>query len=363
MKKHNGKRLNIFRSFFQTVPILLTFGIVIAFEGYNLYFPDINLDFGDIGSFIIAILICFATQLFVNTNPMLANTKSGIVAGTILTIEIMLFLLFAQYHLFSTFLIVIAIALFSSWLTKKIISVNKEKRLLTKSLKRWCENRSNSLVAYILCLVLLFPAGIGAYEEYYRSSLSSEGWAAFFEWYSESTKRKTDEEKEIISHEDKIAGLLEWDTLNVAQRERVIRSIALIEKEELGISDATEITVFTEKMSEQTCGYYTDSSKKIFINYKYLNEGDVEDVLRTILHEMHHAFVFYTIDSIDFESELVKDSYYYKQAREWKENAENYISSSTSYYGYRNQPIEEDARAYAAERVKVYLGYIAKKEK
>lgn len=135
MKKHDEKRLNVFRNFFQTVPILLEFGIVIAFKRYNLYFPDINLDFGDIGSFIIAILICFATQLFVNTNPMLGNTKSGIVAGTILTIEIMLFILFAQYHLLFSFVIVAAIVLFSSWLTKKIISVNKEKKNDDKKIK------------------------------------------------------------------------------------------------------------------------------------------------------------------------------------------------------------------------------------
>lgn len=363
MKKHDEKRLNVFRNFFQTVPILLAFGIVIAFKRYNLYFPYFDFSLGYVGSFLVAILICFVTQLFVNTNPMLRNTKLGIVTGAILTIEIMLFLLFAQYHLLFSFVIVGAIVLFSSWLTKKIISVNKEKRTLTKRLKLWCKNRSNSLVAYFLCFVLIFPAGIGAYEEYYRNSLSSEGWATFLEWFNENSNNKTGEKNGAIPHEEKIADLLEWETLSVAEKERVIRSIALIEKEELGISDAVEITVFTEKMSDYTCGYYTDSSKEIFVNYKYLNEGDVEDVLQTILHEMHHAFVYYTIDSIDYKSELVQENYYYKQAREWKENTENYISADIDYDEYRNQPIEADARAYAEERVNVYLKYINENEK
>lgn len=106
-------------------------------------------------------------------------------------------------------------------------------------------------------------------------------------------------------------------------------------------------------MSAYTCGYYIDSSKEIFINYKYLNEGELKDVLQTILHEMHHAFVHYTVENIDYESELVQDNYYYKQAREWKENTENYISSNINFDEYQNQPIEADARAYAEERANI----------
>ena len=73
---------------------------------------------------------------------------------------------------------------------------------------------------------------------------------------------------------------------------------------------------------------------------------------------MHHAFVHYTVENIDYDSELVQENYYYKQAREWKENTENYISSNTNYDEYRNQPIEADARDYAEERVEYYLEYI-----
>lgn len=357
MKKQDGQKLNVFRVFFQTVPLLLAFGIIIAYEGYDLYFANFDLSFGFVGSFLVAILVCFGMQLFININPMLKNTKSGIVAGTVLTIEIMLFLLFAQYHLFITSMIIVAVLFFSSWLTQKIICVNKEKRKITPKLKKWCRNRSHSLIAYVLCLVLIAPAGIGVYEEYYKYSLSSEDWATFVKWFNEDSEEQK-EEKDTIPHKDKIVDLLIWDELNVSEKERVIRSIALIEKEELGISNDVEITVSTEKMSDYTCGYYINSSKEISINYKYLNEGNIEDVLQTIIHEMHHAFVHYTVESIDYESELVQDNYYFIQAREWKENTENYISSSTNYDEYRNQPIEKDARAYAEERVKYYLEYI-----
>ena len=364
MKQQENKRLNIFRIFFQTVPILLAFGIIIAFEGYDLYFADFDLSFGFVGSFLVAILVCFGMQLFINTNPMLKNTKSGIVVGVILNIELMLFLLFAQYHLLLSALFIVAAIIFSSWLTKKIISVNRERRKITPKLRKWCKHRSHSLVAYILSAILIIPAGIGYYEEYEKYSLSAEEWAVFVEWFNEDSEEVEEKEKDVIPHEDKISDLLKWDKLNVAEKERVIRSIALIEKEELGISDNLEIIVSTEKMSDYTCGYYIDSSKEIFINYKYLNEGKLEDVLQTILHEMHHAFVHYTVENIDYDSELVQENYYYKQAREWKENTENYISSNTNYDEYRNQPIEADARAYAEERVEYYLEYVeANKER
>lgn len=358
MKKQEERKLNIFRIFFQTVPILFAFGIIIAFEGYDLYFADFDLSLGYVGSFLVAILVCFVMQLFINRNPMLNNTKAGIVAGTILTIELLLFLLFAQYHLLITGVFVIATILFSSWLTDKILDVNKKKRRVTKRLKKCCVNCSRSLLTYVLCIALMLPAGIGFYEEYYKYSLSSEEWATFVEWFNEDSDEVEKEEKVVIPHEDKIADLLKWDELNVAEKERVIRSIALIEKIELGISNDVEITVSTEKMSDYTCGYYIDSSKEIFINYKYLNEGELEEVLQTILHEMHHAFVHYTIENIDYESELVKDNYYYKQAREWKENVDNYISSDSDFDEYQNQPIEADARAYAEERVAFYLRYV-----
>ncbi len=358
MKKQEVQKLNAFRILFQTVPILLAFGMIIAFEGYDLYFADFDLSFGVVGSFLAAVFVCFGIQLFINTNPMLKTTKSGIVAGTMLTIELMLFLLFAQYHLLISGLIIVAIVLFSCWLTQKIICVNKGKRKITKKLKNWCRYRSHSLVAYLLCLVLIIPAGVGVYEEYYQYSLSAEDWTTFVEWFSEGSEEQQTDEQASIPYENKIADLLKWETLNVSEKERVIRAVALIEKEELGISNNVEITVATEKMSDYTCGYYIDSSKEIFINYKYLNEGKVEDVLQTILHEMHHAFVHYTVESIDYKSEFVQDNYYYKQARMWKENTENYISSSTNYDKYRNQPIEADARAYAEERVTVYLDYI-----
>ena len=363
MKKQEGQRLGVFRIFFQTVPILLSVGVIVAFAGYDLYFADFNLSLGYIGSFILVVLICLAIQLFVNDTPMLRNTKAGIVIGTILTIELILFLLFAQYHLFAAVMIIISMEIFSLWLNDKISRINKKKRVVTKELEKQCHKRSNSLVAYLFCIVLIIPACIGVYEEYYKNSLSSEDWVSFIEWFNEANKENKENEQASIPYEDKIVNLLKWDTLDVAEKERVVRAIALIEKEELGISSDFEIIITTEKMSDGVFGYYRNHpNKEIRINYKHLNEGDIEDVLKTIIHEMHHAFVYHTIENIDYNSELVQDNYYYKQAREWKKNTENYISAGVNFDEYENQPIEKDAREYAEKRVQYYLTYISENQ-
>lgn len=360
MKKQDVQSLDLFRVVFQTVPILLAFGLIIAFEGYELYFSDLDLSLGFTGSFLLAILVCLIVQVFVNVNPVLKNTKTGIIVGTILTIELMLFLLFAQYHLLVSGVLLVSVTVLSGYLTGKIIEANQKQRKITRRVRKWCNSRSNAIIACLLCFVLILPAGIGVYEEYYKYSLSAEEWSKFVEWFNEEDEKTGEKQKPTLPHKDKLAGLNDWDSLNISEKERIIRSVALIEKDELGISDEVEITVSTEKMDSSTCGYYVDTSKEIFINYKYLNEGELEDVLRTILHEMHHAFVHYTVEHIDYESEFVKENFYFKQAWAWKENTENYISAEAGFDEYKNQPIEADARAYAEERAEYYMQYIDK---
>lgn len=353
------KEVAVFEIVFRIIPILLTFGIVIGFKGYSLYFSDFELSFGRFRSFIVAIVICTVVQLFVNANPILKTTKAGIITGTLITIEAMLFMLFMQYHFWGSVVFVSLFYLHSLWLTRKIVNINSKRTEMTDRLFKLCKQRSSAIASFVLCVAMLVPSCIGAYEEYHKYSLSAEDWSAFVEWFNEASEDSIADEESVILHKDKLSGLSEWDSLSLPEKERIIRSVALIEKETLGIDDSVEILVSTEKMSDSTCGYYIDSTKEIFINYKHLNESEMSEVLDTIIHEMHHAFVHYTVETLDFESETIKNSYYYKRAREWKENTENYISASTNFEDYENQPIEADARAYAEERVAVYLNFAA----
>ena len=158
--------------------------------------------------------------------------------------------------------------------------------------------------------------------------------------------------------ETELAVLADWDTLSQAERERALRTVALHEMEELGIDGVAQLQVVTAKLDESTLGSYNDETKTVRINYEYLHDASLEEMLETVLHEMHHAYAHYVVQTLDFSSEEVQNGYYYKQAREWKENFENYRSASNGYYEYLHQPIEVAAREYASERAKVYMSLL-----
>ncbi len=356
MKKYFHS-VSVYRIIFQEVALIIIFTLLFAFENYNLYFADLCLSLERAECLLLCLVACVAIQLLVELNPRFLDKDLGIIFETVLIAELPCFFLFAQYHLWIALALLVAAAVGLFVLNHKILEMNKRRhKKSTAKLRFWCWHRSTSLMTYILCVVLAVPAIVGYYEEYDKHSLSDEEWAEFVEWYNEGNMEGASGASQALPYEEKISGLLEWDSLSVAEKERTIRAVAMIEKEALGIADDVEISVYTEKMQDSTCGYYLDFSNEIFINYKYLNEGELEDVLRTILHEMHHAFVYYTIDTIDFEAE--QGSEFYERAKEWKYNSEHYIDASLDFYGYLDQPIEFDARAYAGERDDFYLNYI-----
>lgn len=357
MKTLNNEKFGVFDAVFMAVPYLFLLGIL-WLKRYKLYFADIDLSLSQTCSALLALLAVSAVQLLVILNPFLKNKKSGVVAGAILSSELVLFLLFAQYHLtVAVFMLLSAVVLFL-WLTYEIFSLNKGKRSDTRKLNKWCRSRSGAWVLYALCFVLLIPSVMGAYREYGDSSITGEKWSDFCNSFYDAGKKSD----EVLSYEDEIEGLRVWDMLSVTEKERQIRTVALIEKDRLGISDDVDISVRTEELPERLCGYYSDCEKEICINYKHLKDGELQDVIHTVLHEMHHAFVYYTVESLDFTSEIVKESYYFSQARRWAENTEGYISSDTDYQKYRCQPIEADAEKYAAARAQMYMDYINGRE-
>ena len=347
-----------FRVAFQEAVVLMAFFSLYFTKGYSLYFADFDFSLNRVESLLLGMATAIAIPLLVETNPRFRGGM-GVFIETVLTLEFMCFYLFAQYHFWVAAVLIVGAVVGLFLLTRHIFLENKKTEKMTKELAFWCWHRSSSLVAYGLCIVLAVPAFLGYCEEYEKDFRSSENWDDFVEWYEQDSAADDESDfDKIFPYADKIKGLLEWDSISAEEKERVVRAVAMIEKEHLGIDSNVEIRVYTDKMQTTTYGYYLDDSNQIVINYQHLNEGELEDVLVTVLHEMHHAFVYDTINSLDFGSPQVKNSYFYKRAREWKENSENYISSSSDYWGYYGQPIEKDAREYSELRVSHYLLYI-----
>lgn len=350
---------SFFKTVLQEINMIMVFAILFIFNHSNLYFRDLKLSLSRPSSFVLCIVTVAVINVLVEVNPFFLDKKKGLFVETFLTIEFLFFYLFAQYHFWISVVLLVLSLVGFFWLYRALLSINKKEEKMNKKLRSWCWYRSSSLIACVMCVVLAVPAFVGYYEEFEKSSLSDEEWNEFLEWFDRELPVQTDSDLQQPTDEDKLVGLLNWDKISYVQKERTIRTVAMIEKDYLGINDDVEITVYFEKMSDATCGYYVDDTKEIFINYQYLNEGKLEDIIRTILHEMHHAFVYDTINTLDFESEHIQQSYFFKRAREWKENCSNYIDALQDFDAYQAQPIEADARAYAEERVLFYLDYIS----
>lgn len=80
----------------------------------------------------------------------------------------------------------------------------------------------------------------------------------------------------------------------------------------------------------------------------------------TIAHEAFHVQQAYVVENIDWDDAATQAAYY-DQARRWLRNDQNgYVSGDEDILSYYFQPVEIDARAYAAEETERLQGLIDK---
>lgn len=330
-----NKENNLYLLAFRVLPLIILFGLLFKFKSFNLYLELFNFSLGSVASFITALSVCFTVQILCSLNPILSSTKEGIVFSTILTTEMVLFLFFAEKHLIISVFILLGILLLILIINIKTLDENTKDKQLTVELRQWCVSYSNALVCILLCFIMLIPTGIGIYEEFFKASVSSE------------------EREEIKSQCDTY--LLTWDNLSFEEKKEAVKAFAKTESANLGLDGTVKIGVRVTDMDEGTLGYYRDNEKNIYISEEHLKYGDLIDILGTVAHEMHHAFAYSVINSLDYNSDFIKNSSYFEKARKWKENSENYTPASTNYDDYYRQALEHDAREYAENRQIDYM--------
>ena len=112
--------------------------------------------------------------------------------------------------------------------------------------------------------------------------------------------------------------------------------------------------------SETVLGYYVDEYYVISIR-KEMFDMPREEVLNTLLHETHHAYIHKAVRSVDWddgEMEKNKELRVYKELLMYKQGIENYVLPDVDPEGYYNNPIEVAAREYAEEWTWKYILYI-----
>ncbi len=312
----------------------------------DLYFKLFDAYMNKYLFLLIYFSVCVVVSYCENKNKELSNLSWGKAAYDFLIVELFFFALFAQHYVIVSILIVIATVAFSIWFHCYIEMNHKRSR-------RKYHNRASAVICLLLCFVLLVPSFIGIDKEYFSPSMTSDEWEEFVASFKIDYGEKEDAEL-FEKYDAVIEDLNLWDELNPDERIAILNKVVLIEKENLGIESA-EFVVTNDKLGEYMCGYYSDQDQELCLSISQISGGSLEENIRTVCHEVFHAYEHYVVENINFNSEMVQNNFYFESARKWRDNINKYVPGIIDYDMYWEQPLEADARQYAEDRVNAYI--------
>ncbi len=109
-------------------------------------------------------------------------------------------------------------------------------------------------------------------------------------------------------------------------------------------------------------GCYVNSKRTITIRADYLDTGDTDLIVQTLMHEIRHHVqyrmveMYLSLDTYLFEE--YKNMSPFKEAASFLDNFNHYHNAEVDFDLYYGQTVEADSRAWAEERVKHYLPFI-----
>lgn len=107
-----------------------------------------------------------------------------------------------------------------------------------------------------------------------------------------------------------------------------------------------------------TLGAYDNESNQMWINTEHLASSSPREIVNTICHEVHHAYVDYLVNTLDWDNPAMNSSYF-AELRELMDSQKNYKSAwDYGFDAYENQPLEVAAREYASEETARIMTYI-----
>lgn len=163
------------------------------------------------------------------------------------------------------------------------------------------------------------------------------------------------EVKDNYANQEKVREILQkeeyseekWDKMSVEERKQLMEKLFKEVSEILGVEGISLVFTTPETdpdMSVSTNGYNSDSKKCIAINEDKLDDDGSYDRLRTIVHELRHAYQHDVVNNPDKYKGKVSQ----KTIDVWTENfkPENYKKSGDDYLA---QPVEYDASSFAEQ--------------
>lgn len=217
---------------------------------------------------------------------------------------------------------------------------------------RRCSVLSTAVVCVIPCLFSIFIYGV----ESPTYKATEELWNQLFS----ETEAVVEADKPANPYEEKteLWGYLKeknWSQLSIQERITVTQELVDFESTVLGIPT---VPVTSAMIGTATLGAYDNESNQMWINTEHLANSSPRDIVTTTCHEVHHAYVDYLVNTLDWDNPAM-NSAYFTELRELMDSQENYKSAWN--YGldaYENQPLEVAAREYASEETSRIMTYI-----
>jgi len=125
-----------------------------------------------------------------------------------------------------------------------------------------------------------------------------------------------------------------WDSMDIKEQKEAINDLRDKVVDDLELKNKPEVKFYNNN-DNTDFGGYSLSENAIYINEH--NMGDAAETADTIAHEARHCWQHERAENPLNEQDI-----------EFKENFDDYIRPEDDYRGYKNQPVEVDARDYAS---------------
>lgn len=154
-----------------------------------------------------------------------------------------------------------------------------------------------------------------------------------------------DPEKVLEENAVFLAGFSEgaWSQYTFEEKLAMLQQLHDLESARLGVPS---VPVLAASLDGGTLAVFDSDTLDITVSTNYLNTATAQDCMYTMCHETYHRQQSYLMDNLD-KNNPVMNTDYFKQIREWFENADNYVDGNLDYDNYAIQPLEASANAWA----------------
>lgn len=143
-----------------------------------------------------------------------------------------------------------------------------------------------------------------------------------------------------------------WDALTLEERLELVRLVKNIEICYLGIPHDISVELGD---TDGILAKYNDGSRRMTLDTDFLARESGREVLRTVCHEVYHAYQYRLCEAYDSVDERYRDLLAFANVKDYRFEIEHYVDAVQDERAYSEQKIEENADSYAEKAVGDYF--------